>query len=223
MTTIAQKTKLTLGRQNHGWCDPNILFITRLPDPLLPFTTSMPQENGFQRLLNTSCSLMFPSLYPYASFFVFLEGFYVFKTQHNCISVKHSPVPPGRALCSLFLLMGRELYMPVSMHWQRLMNIGGIRLHYWSGNELPKVWPVFSLSLYPQSPAQWLANSRNLSRWMNTDPFPCTLYVLFFQEKRLLRWILESTSPEFKSRFCHLWMSLARLLNVSVASAHTWE
>lgn len=49
-TTIAQRTRLMFGRQNHGQRDSNLLFgslDTCLPNPPLPFTSSMPQENVF--------------------------------------------------------------------------------------------------------------------------------------------------------------------------------
>lgn len=49
-TTIAQRTRLMFGRQNHGQRDSNLLFgslDTCLPNPPLSFTSSMPQENVF--------------------------------------------------------------------------------------------------------------------------------------------------------------------------------
>lgn len=81
-----------------------------LPNPLLPFTVSMPQEKGFHCLLNKLSFLMLLSLCPCPSFSVSLETFYTFfKTQRKCIFLKRSQVIPGRAACPLFLLMGREL------------------------------------------------------------------------------------------------------------------
>lgn len=90
-----------------------------LPNPLLPFTMSLPQENGYHCFLNTLGSLMLLSLCPCPSFFVSLETFYAFfKTQHKCISLNPSPVTQGRTAHSLFLFMGKELYMPVFMYLQ---------------------------------------------------------------------------------------------------------
>lgn len=51
------------------------------------------------------------------SFFVFLEDFYAFKPQHDCISVKHIPQFPQVEPCVLlFLLKGGELYLPILMY-----------------------------------------------------------------------------------------------------------
>ena len=50
-------------------------------------------------------------------FFVFLENFYAFKPQHDCISVKHIPqLPQAELFILLCLLMDGELYMHVFMY-----------------------------------------------------------------------------------------------------------
>lgn len=114
VTTVAQRTRPTFGRQNHGQRDSSLLFSSLnncLPKPPLPFTSSVPQENVFH------CSFMLLSLCPCPSFFVSLKTFSAsFKIHHKCISMKHSPVPPGKAAGSLSLFMGRAFHMLEFMH-----------------------------------------------------------------------------------------------------------
>lgn len=128
--------------KKHCWCDSSILFSSLnncLLNPLLPFTTSMPQEWISQLPEHIGFPYASESL-PMPFFLCSLKTFYAFfKTQHKCISVKHSPGPPGKAACSHFLLMGREFYMPILIHLNSiLLNIGGICLYYWPGNDLSK-------------------------------------------------------------------------------------
>lgn len=63
VTTVAQRTRPTFGRQNHSQRYSSILFSslnTCLPNPPLPFTSSVPQENVFHCSFNASESLPMP-------------------------------------------------------------------------------------------------------------------------------------------------------------------
>ena len=85
-----------------------------LPLQPSPFATCKPQGKGF----TASWTHHAPSCFQASTHVIlFLENFYAFKPQHDCISVKHIPQLPQAELCVLlFLLMCGELYMHILMY-----------------------------------------------------------------------------------------------------------